>query len=430
MIDMRHAIVPLAIVLALVSGVVLAETRRVVLVPAVVFDADALVPFNDGVVRRFYAAVNAVLATNDGAALDGILAADMVAHSARPGVTPDRAGLIRSLRILRAIAPGLRLTVLEILVQGDRAAARVGVEGGADAAFLGHPVAAERLWGAVDVFRVEAGRIVEYWSDLTEGSTLEPLLSVTLPVADAMRQVVTLARWTYPPGASETRTTDWGSLVISVDAGTLTVNLEGGEIDAVHALPWERTGPAGGERPVSEGVALTLERGDAVVVPMHTRFAARNDGGAPATALVVGLSTTAPEWRVTGPVTEAGGVISHKALAGGMTAVLPPGGVTIELGRAALAPGAVLPPRLVDVAELAAVEAGEAAVTADGGAVWVTYGRGGGERLDASGTVAAGDGAHFDPGSAAGYRATGTDSLALLLVSIAAEPTDLAIPAP
>jgi predicted ester cyclase len=419
---MRGAIVPLAVVLALVSGVVLAETRRVVLVPAVTLDGDPAAGTNEGVIRRFYAAVNELLATGQEGPLDEVVDAELVEHPAPPGVTPDRTGFVRALRALRATAPTSRLTVLDVVAQGDRVAARVAIAGAEGAAFLGRPLEGDRLWGGVDVFRVAAGRVVEHWRGAMDAALLEPLFTVTIPVAYTVRQVVTFERWTFAPDALEIQGTDWGMLVLFVDTGALTVGLSGEGGEAARLAPGARGGSTAGAWVVTGDGDRRLGAGDALVIPTLTRVTLRNDGPIPAVALAVKFSTPVPQWRPegAGSAVKMTGDVSQEELAGGFTAVLPAGGVTIALGRAVLAPGAALPPRRVDVVELAAVAAGEADVTADGGAAWVTTGTGAGWRLGEAGTLAAGDGAHFDPGSAVGYRARGDSPLELLLVMIAA----------
>jgi predicted ester cyclase len=276
---MRRAIGPVAIVLALVTGIVLAETRRVAFMSAVVRDSDPPAGINTGVIRRFYAAVNELLATGDDAAFTAAVDAELIEHPARAGVSPNRDGFVRALIALRAIAPNLQLVALDVVAQGDRVVARVAVEGGEGAKFLGRPLAADRLWGAVDLFRIEADRVVEHWSASTETALLEPLATLTVPTADPTHRVVTLERWTYAPDTSERRSTDWSSLLIFVDEGTLTITIDGLESSAARPVQGGRIGTAPNWGAPPFGTPQTLRPGDALLAPDATTFTASNSGG-------------------------------------------------------------------------------------------------------------------------------------------------------
>ena len=127
---MRRALVPLSIVLALVTGVVLAETRQVLVNPAVA-GTDPRPTTAATLVRQFYAAANDLLATGDDTRIDGVLAADFVDHAPRPAPPPTAPASSARLRSLRSTAPKLRLTVLDIVAERDRVATRVAVEGAA-----------------------------------------------------------------------------------------------------------------------------------------------------------------------------------------------------------------------------------------------------------------------------------------------------------
>jgi predicted ester cyclase len=427
---MRRAIVPFALVLALVTGVVLDATRLVVMTPIAAGDGDSQTSVNAAVIRLFYDAVNMTLATGDDEPLDGVLGADLVDHAARPGVAADRDGFVGSLRSLRATAPTLRLAVLDVVAQDDRVAARIRVEGGEEAAFLGLPVAAERLWSTVDVFRVETDRIVEHWGDPAGLARFEPLLSVTAPVERPTRKAVTLERRTYAPDAGETLVTDLGFLVVLVDAGTLRVAPDVRSLAAIRLVPRSRAGTAPGDQTVAPGDAATLGPGDALVIPQLARVALRNDGSVPAVVLAVGTVTPPPQPSLVaggslgaGPATAATW-IDHTVLAGGLPADLPVGEATVAIGRAVLAPGAAFPSHQVGVAEVVAVEAGALVVTAEDGAAWVTSAPPAGtHRADAQ-TVLAGEGVFVEAGTAAGYRAADGAPLALVVVTFGAVPAD------
>jgi predicted ester cyclase len=426
---MRRAIFPLALVLALVTGAVLHATRVVVLAPAVALDGDPEARAHAALIRRFYVAVNEVLATGNTVQLDDILDADLVDHAVGPVMPPGRDGFVRSLRSLHEVAPKLQLKVLDVVVQDDRVAARLRVDGGEGAAFLGLPIAPDRLWGAVDVFRVAAGRIAERWGGPAGLASFAPLLTLEVPIEQPTYGTVTLERWTYAPRTSETRATDLGFVVLLVDAGTLTVEVTSGA-DGADSVAGGKKGTAGDGRAPTPGPPKFLKAGDAVVIPQGGRIAVRNDGAVPAVVLAVVAAVPAPS---EGPMAGAGGAkptgVDHQILAGGPAANLPAGQATIAIGRVALASRAGLPSHMVGIAELALVESGTLAL-ADSGRAWVTSLPNAGPRRSNEGPVRTGAGVRVDRGNVVGYHNAGDDQLALLLVTVGAAPIETGTPAP
>src|SRR4029453_18043725 len=118
-------------------------------------------------VRRFYAAANAVLTTGDGFLLADTVAPDLVEQPARPGSATGRDGLVRALLSLRATFPGLTLVVDDLrAADGDQVLARVHAAGAGSGAFLGRPVpTSPARWGPLEVWRIADGRLAERWGD-------------------------------------------------------------------------------------------------------------------------------------------------------------------------------------------------------------------------------------------------------------------------
>lgn len=422
---MRRAVVPLALVLALVSGVVLAEARLVLMAPIVADSADPRVHDNNALIRRFYAAVNEALERGDIDPVARLVDPAFVDHAPRPGATADRAGFLQAMASLHAVAPQLRLAVLDLLAQGDRVAARVAPAGGDGASFLGWPLPAGGLWGDVDMFRVEGGQVAEHWGASAMPASFASLLATTVPVERPTRKAVTLERWIYAPDAGETWVTGLGFLVVLVDAGTLTIEVDARSGGGVRQISHGRVDAASDDRPLAPGQATTLEPRDAVVIPQGNQIDLRNDGAEPAVAAVVQAVMPVPQ---PGLVSGAGGApaapgVVHTGLAGGLTANLPAGRATVAIGRATLATGAELLAHRVDVAELVEVESGSLALTADEGAAWVTSQVEGTYRADGR-TVPAGGGVLVEAGATAAYHASGDGPLGLLVATIGPTPGD------
>jgi SnoaL-like polyketide cyclase len=135
----RSPVLLLACALCLATGSALVGLARTVGTPGTralpSTDVEAL-----AVVRRFYAAANAVLATGDAAALDAVLVPGFVDHNPAPGVEPTREGLAQLLRTRHATFPGERLVVDHATVGDGEVAVRVHAEAATDGAFLGLPL--------------------------------------------------------------------------------------------------------------------------------------------------------------------------------------------------------------------------------------------------------------------------------------------------
>jgi predicted ester cyclase len=420
---MRRTITPFALLLALLTGVALNETRLVALTPGVTSVDGRSVDATTAVVKRFYMATNSAIATGDTSSLDDIVDPDLADHTARPGVTGDRAGFLEIVRTLHATAPQLRLTALDIVAQDDRVAARVRVDDQGDAAFLGRPIAPSQLWGTLDIFRIVRGRIVEHWDDAAGLVLFEPLVAATMPVAPPTRKIVTLERWSYEPNAVETWATGQGMLVILVEEGGLTIALDARSEGAARVFPHSGKDGTAAAESVAPGAAYAIGPGDAVAVPDGDRFELRNDGLATTTAVAVqAVPPTVQTGAIGGePATVPPG-IARTLLARGLTANVPGGKAVVTIGRATLGTGADLLPHRVGVAELATVEQGALVLSIDEGAAWVAKGPLASMRRADGETVPAGGWALVDAGSTAGYHAVGTAPLTLLMVTFGSGP--------
>jgi predicted SnoaL-like aldol condensation-catalyzing enzyme len=415
---MRRAISPIVVSLALVTGFALAETRLVVVAPTVVSGQDAARDRNAETIRRFYAAVNDTLRTGEVASLDRLVGNDLIEHSSRPGVSSDRAGLLDYLVSLHRTAPTLHLTVLDVVAQDDRVAARVRVDGGNDAAFLGLPIATDRFWSTFDVFRLESGWIVEHWADEAGLASFDPLVTVTVPVGRPARKAVTLERWTYAPNTVGRGSTYLGFAVFFVERGTLTFDLDVRSRTSVRLVTVADGSGADGKA-VEPGNTARLGTGDTLVVPDGAVYEVRNEESMPMDALVLTaitpMPTTGPGAPVSARPDPVGSTRTH--LAGGLTANLPSGDVVIAIGRAALAAWTVLPAHVVDVAELIAVEEGDLALSASGGEAWVSNGPMSGMRDADSAGLPPGGGALIQSGASVVYRNAGASPLGIVLVT-------------
>jgi predicted ester cyclase len=121
---------------------------------------------NTAAVRRLFAAFE----TADPAAVDRELGPDFVAHGPG-GRTDDAEGWKAMSRMLLDAMPDLRVTLDEVLASGDRVTARFTSRGTHKGELFGVPASdAPLTTGGIEIYRLEAGRIVECWGayDMTE----------------------------------------------------------------------------------------------------------------------------------------------------------------------------------------------------------------------------------------------------------------------
>jgi steroid delta-isomerase-like uncharacterized protein len=118
---------------------------------------------NKDLVRRYQEAHN----TNNLAALDAIVAADLITHSLMPGVPPGLEGgkLVHGVAV--AAFPDFRADIEDLIAEGDKVVARMifrGTHTGSE--FMGIPPSGQSFaFTATAIFRIANGKIVEHWGE-------------------------------------------------------------------------------------------------------------------------------------------------------------------------------------------------------------------------------------------------------------------------
>jgi predicted ester cyclase len=112
-------------------------------------------------VRRF---VHDVTAGNL-AALDDIVAPDFKDHqSLPPGIPPTLAGLKAFFQAHRVAFPDWKVTIEDMVADGDRVWDRLKVEGTNTGPFMGLPPTGRRVsFEVLDISRFAGGKLVEHW---------------------------------------------------------------------------------------------------------------------------------------------------------------------------------------------------------------------------------------------------------------------------
>ena len=94
-----------------------------------------------------------------------LMADDFVEHEALPGFPPGRDGVVAFFRTLRTAFPDLRMNPDDVLVDGDKAVARVTTTGTHQAEFMGIPATGRSIdVQVIDIMRFGAdGLVTEHW---------------------------------------------------------------------------------------------------------------------------------------------------------------------------------------------------------------------------------------------------------------------------
>jgi hypothetical protein len=427
---MRRALLPpLTILLAVATAVALVGAAIALPVPPLVVVER---PHDAGLVRRFYAAANTLLASGDAAPIEDLVAVDVVEHPQRLGQAAGRDGLVASLRSLRASAPGLRL-IVDGVYEGDAGivTAVTHAAGANDGSFLGLPVPPDLAsWGSLEVVRVADGRIAEHWSGRAEAARFEGLLAVSvhdlggqepLPAeasrataADDDRVDLAIEDVTLTPGARWPLPADGGRRVLVVEAGELAL-LTGAARDLAHPgklLVAPDRLPA--NLPVAAGSATLAVPVDAPgeTAVLVVSFVPSNSRD-PTAHAVGGASRPA----ATGP--GQAGVVRRRLVAA--FAIRIPPDTRLALGRASFGPGQGLGCAAATGSVLLAVESGAVGVATTAGAAVVTRGGAGVSPGDprSQKTLVAGDGAWLEC-DGGWWQARGPAPATLLILTLSA----------
>ncbi len=365
--------VPGGVALNLLASALTILAAIALLGAATVFrDASATAPGSgrhERVIQDFYIAVNEALRSGDSAALDHIVAPDLVFHPPSSRIAPSRAGLDRYLTSIHDNFPAFQLEVKDIVSGGDQAVARVVGGSEKPGRFLGLTVAAPpTIWAQFDSFRIANHQIVEIRSDGPEPVLFDPTTEVRL-VFKTDPQALSFER--LSASAGERR--EWGpffsSRVLYVNEGAITVDLIPTELPAV--LYAKRDGQVQPTE-VAPGTQVIVSAGDVMSFPLGSRYTFRHDTTDPSlTAFAVAL----PRFTYNGPLqpqeppateediqeqTDLG--VVQTAL--GEEQVLDPvAGVTVAFGRALLPSGAYIAFHKADGYLFVVVETGALVLT-------------------------------------------------------------------
>jgi hypothetical protein len=396
----RPAPILIACLLALATGVALLGASTMIAAPpragGSTVTANPGLGANAALARRFYEAINMILETGDSAPLVALVTTDFVDRGGK-GIVPTNMDFEQRLRALHASFPDMWLAIEDLQPQGDWVLARIRVHGLQQGTFLGAPIFMNpATWEITELLRVVGDRVAERWADGAWPEPPQTLVQFQLPRAPATA-FIRLGRLTFAPGASRPRSATLGSVLIAVEHGSLSAQVEGKALLSRVAESGASASPVEGE--------LLLNRGDALLLPMSTRYALRNAGREASVALTMTLFP----WS--GGTTEGALILWPEAtlpnvdaqlLVEGAVTELPEGPATVTLGRMTVA--AELATAGKSTLRIAEVEAGVLQIDA-------LFGPG----L----TLASGQGMLIETAPSQTFRNVGDTPFVLLMVAIA-----------
>lgn len=107
-----------------------------------------------------------------------LVAADFVDHGALPGQAPGLAGAQQKWAMYLVGIPDLRVTIEDLVAEGDKVAARRSYKGTHRGELLGIPPTGKPVQiGGISIFRLAGGKIVEHWEQI-DGLALMQQLGV------------------------------------------------------------------------------------------------------------------------------------------------------------------------------------------------------------------------------------------------------------
>ncbi|MDQ3808887.1 MAG: ester cyclase [Chloroflexota bacterium] len=133
---------------------------------------------NKALVRRFFEAFFA----NDAAALEEVTSQDVVYHTAPPGLSAGIQGYRELMAMYHGAFADLRLTIDDMIAEGDKVVTRFTGSGTHRGDFMGvAPTGKQAAAGAISIVRVAGGKVTEEWDQLDLLGLLQQLGAIPVP---------------------------------------------------------------------------------------------------------------------------------------------------------------------------------------------------------------------------------------------------------
>jgi hypothetical protein len=326
----RALLIALALVLAVASSLLVLTSATIGQSEVNVVDSD---PRLTSLVRRYYHAVNAMLATGDPSALRSVVSDDLLDLDTSAGNRPEQFTLEQHIAFVHSVAPDMRIEPIAVFTRGTTVLAQVAVLPRPNITHFGLQVDANAtLWPRQEEFRVADGAIVERKADWNGLFQLNPSRAITLSSLPASgNETLTVTAEEFKPGAVVTYTPSSAPLIVWTLSGQIQAHrfdVQESQIE-LSSLGVPQRGAVG---PPSR--TWSLDHFDSVLIPAGSTVRLRNSGPGPALALRMSISISSAN-ETTGPRL-ASSVLASTPLQG------IAGDVTTSFGEAHLLPGARL----------------------------------------------------------------------------------------
>jgi steroid delta-isomerase-like uncharacterized protein len=107
---------------------------------------------------------------------DELAAADYLDHAALPGQAPGLQGARKKWAMYLAGIPDLRVSIEDLVAEGDKVAVRRSYEGTHQGELLGVPPTGKHVQiGGISIFRLAQGKITEQWEQLDRLALMQQL---------------------------------------------------------------------------------------------------------------------------------------------------------------------------------------------------------------------------------------------------------------
>ena len=134
---------------------------------------------NKALIRRFYEEV-----WNDKNldAIDELVAADSVDHELPPGLPPGREGAKAFVGMYLGAFPDTRITIEDIVAEGDRVVTRWSATGTHTGELMGIPATGKQInVTGLDINRISGGKSAEHWGQFDQMGLMQQLGVVPAP---------------------------------------------------------------------------------------------------------------------------------------------------------------------------------------------------------------------------------------------------------
>ena len=116
--------------------------------------------------ERYRQYIETIWHERDVEAADRFIAGDIVDHAAPPMQGPGLAGLKETFRMFIAAFPDARITIEELLADGDKVVARIVLRGTHRGPFFGIPATGRQIVvPGIHIMRYADGKMAEHWSN-------------------------------------------------------------------------------------------------------------------------------------------------------------------------------------------------------------------------------------------------------------------------